>query len=191
MVFTIGHSNHSLERFIGLLKQHGVQVLVDTRSYPASKHACHFDLANLKLAIKDAGMRFVYLGRQLGGRPPNKAYYDDEGRVLYDRLAQSDAFLAGISRLERGLRQYRVALMCSEENPAFCHRRLLIGRVLGERGIRLLHIRGDGTVESEAELQATLEDGKQLGLFAETEASTWKSTLSVSRRKQHPCSLKR
>ena len=84
----------------------------------------------LKLALQEAGIRYLYLGRELGGRPEGDEFYDDEGHVLYDRVAATCLFQEGLSRLERGIREYKVAMLCAEENPAACHRRLLVGRVL-------------------------------------------------------------
>jgi uncharacterized protein (DUF488 family) len=94
----------------------------------------------------------LFLGKELGGRPESSEFYDAEGFVLYSRIAESPLFLEGIERLITGITTYRVALMCGEENPANCHRRLLVGRVLAKRGVSVRHIRGDGTVQDEDEL---------------------------------------
>jgi hypothetical protein len=98
----------------------------------------------------------------LGGRPDDKRYHDSDGHVLYGLLAEGDGFKAGIGRLLRGAREHRVALMCNEENPAECHRRLLVGRVLVEKGVRVLHIRGAGRIEPEEGLVAA-EQQSQAG----------------------------
>ncbi|MDO8671596.1 MAG: DUF488 domain-containing protein, partial [Dehalococcoidia bacterium] len=95
-------------------------------------------------------------------------------------LADSPAFLQGIERLIKGIRQYKVAIMCSEEDPKDCHRRLLICRVLKEKGIAITHIRGDGKVEQEDDL-GNLEmnlgrDNLQLPLFLPGDRLEWKST---------------
>jgi uncharacterized protein (DUF488 family) len=184
-VLTIGHSNHTVEHFLGLLKAHAVQVVVDARSQPYSKYATQFDHEALKLALQDAGIRYVYLGRELGGRPEGDEFYDDEGHVLYDRVAATSLFLEGLSRLERGIREYTVAMLCAEENPAACHRRLLVGRVLIDRGIQVEHIRGDGRIQTEEEVAAQTDpDRDQLSLFGKAEAEPWKSIPSVLRKKR-------
>src|SRR5437870_4228181 len=115
--FTVGHSNHSLHDFLALLASHAIEVLVDTRSHPYSKYVTHFNREELAAALKQAGVKYLYLGRELGGRPDEEEYFDAEGHVLYYRVAKSRLFLEGIERLEAGSRQYRVALMCSEEDP--------------------------------------------------------------------------
>jgi uncharacterized protein (DUF488 family) len=184
-VFTIGHSNHTVEHFLGLLKSQGVQVIVDTRSQPYSKYATQFDHEALKAALQDAGIRYLYLGRELGGRPEGDEFYDDEGHVLYDRVAATGLFQEGLSRLERGIGEYNVAMLCAEENPAACHRRLLVGRVLLERGIRVEHIRGDGRIQTEEEVAAEADPNQdQLQLFQTAEAEPWKSIPSVLRKKR-------
>jgi len=183
VVYTVGHSNVAQEAFIALLKQHGMEVLVDVRSQPYSKYVPHFNAGALKPAILAAGMKYLYLGKELGGRPDDKRYYDSDGHVLYGLVAESEEFKAGIERLLRGAREHRVALMCNEENPAECHRRLLVGRVLSERGVRILHIRGDGRIEPEEELAAAeqpADTGQQEFTFAVHERPAWKSTRSVS-----------
>ncbi len=128
-------------------------------------------------------MKYLSLGKELGGRPEDKRYYDSSGHVLYGLVAEGDEFKGGIERLVRGAREHRVALMCNEENPAECHRRLLVGRVLVEKGARVLHIRGDGRIEPEEELAAAeqqAEAGQQEFGFAAQEKPVWKSTRSVS-----------
>jgi uncharacterized protein (DUF488 family) len=184
-VLTIGHSNHAVEHFLGLLTSHDVQVVVDARSQPYSKYAAQFDQDELKLALQDAGIRYLYLGRELGGRPDGDEYYDDEGHVLYDRVAATGVFQKGLSRLERGIREYDVALLCAEENPAACHRRLLVGRVLLDHEIQVDHIRGDGRIQKEEEVAAEAgPDRDQLSLFQKAEAEPWKSIPSVLRKKR-------
>jgi hypothetical protein len=104
---------------------------------------------------------------------------------LYDRVAATSHFLEGLSRLERGIREYNVAMLCAEENPATCHRRLLVGRVLLDRGILVEHIRGDGRIQTEDEVAAEADpDRDQLSLFQKAEAEPWKSIPSVLRKKR-------
>jgi uncharacterized protein (DUF488 family) len=136
----------------------------------------------MQRSLERAGIRYVFLGAELGGRPADPAYYDANGHVVYGRLHGDARFQAAISRLETGMERFRVALVCGEESPAHCHRRLLIGRVLTERGNTMLHIRGDGRVESDAQVAAgsgkPLVDA-QAELFAEVEEDKWRSTASV------------
>lgn len=191
-LYSIGHSNHPLDAFLDLLRSHGIEVLLDVRSAPYSRYVPHFNPANLKTALKEAGFQYIYMGKELGGRPEGAEFYDAEGHVRYDRLAASPLFLAGLDRLITGAARYRVAMMCSEENPTDCHRRLLITRVLAGRGIPVQHIRGDGRIESEAALAAAERSAEeaagQLSLFDEREIKAWKSIRSVSPKKAPPSS---
>lgn len=174
-IFTIGHSNHSLEKFLGLLEKQEIDVLVDVRSHPASRYAPHFNKDEIKKAAKGRGVKYLFLGRELGGRPEGDEFYDKDGRVDYGRVAQSDTFREGVRRLNDGAERFRVALMCSEENPAGCHRELLVGRVLREEGVEVRHIRGTGSIQSEedhAEDQLALFQGKQ-------ERKEWKSVKPI------------
>jgi uncharacterized protein (DUF488 family) len=184
---TIGHSNHSADHFLQLLKSHQIEVVVDTRSRPYSNYATHFDQSPLKQSLTTNGVQYLYLGRELGGRPEGDQYYDAKGHVLYHRVAESELFLQGLARLESGMQKFRIALLCAEENPAHCHRRLLITRVLIERGIHVDHIRGDGRLQSESDLARELDDSAdQIPLFEETKDDAWKSIPSVSRKKPQP-----
>jgi uncharacterized protein (DUF488 family) len=186
--FTLGHSNHPIETWLNLVRQHGVEVVVDIRSSPYSKYAPQFDKVDIQRSLEEAGFRYLFLGAELGGRPANTAYYDASGHVLYSRLRNDAHFLAAIERLETGMERFHVALLCGEENPAHCHRRLLIGRVLTERGHTMLHIRGDGRLESDdivaAEARKPLVD-TQPALFAELDEDQWRSTASVLPKKAH------
>jgi uncharacterized protein (DUF488 family) len=182
-LFTIGHSNHALETFLALLQRHIIDCIADVRSQPYSRYAPHFDASNLKSALRDAGVAYVPLGRELGGRPDEETMYDPAGHVLYGRVAESAIFREGIERLERGSREHRVAMMCSEENPADCHRHLLVARVLTERGTAVTHIRGDGRMESYEDVERERTGNsreKQSLLFPETEDDAWRSIRSVS-----------
>lgn len=185
-LFTVGHSNHSLDAFVALLRQHAIEVLVDVRSQAHSRYSPQFDAPELKVSLPESVIRYLFLGRELGGRPDGEQYYDGEGHVRYDRIAETPLFHEGIARLERGVEQYRVAIMCSEENPTECHRRLLIGRVLGEKGVEVVHIRGDGRLQPEDELKAeeraSSAEAMQLPLFGSepAEEKPWRSTRSVS-----------
>lgn len=194
-IFSIGHSDHSLENFLNLLSDYHIEVLVDVRSHPYSKFVSHFNMKAIKEGLKKAGIKYLHLGQELGGRPNGKEFYDTEGYVLYFRVAESPSFLRGIKRLENGIKKYRVAIMCSEEDPSGCHRRLLVGRVLADMGIVLDHIRGDGRLQTEEEItkneMSRHNDERQARLFEEPGEIKWKSIQSVLLRGQRPSSSER
>jgi uncharacterized protein (DUF488 family) len=183
LIYTIGHSNHTLEHFLKLLQTYQIEVLVDIRSHPYSGYSPQFNAFALQATVIEAGIRYLFLGKELGGQPSGEQFYDADGHVLYSRVADSPFFQSAISKLEDEVLQSRMALMCSEENPAECHRRLLVGRVLAERGIEVAHIRGEGRVQTEEELHreeaADRQGHLQLSLFDTSEVMEWKSTQSV------------
>jgi uncharacterized protein (DUF488 family) len=188
-VFTVGHSNHPLETFLALIEQYRIGLIVDVRSSPYSAYVSEFNKEAARTHLASRGVGYLFLGDLLGGRPEGEEFYDEEGYVLYDRLAQSPRFQRGIGRLLDRIRSSRAALLCGEEDPTQCHRRRLVGRVLGERGVNVLHIRGDGHLQSEEEVakQERFRKTKgQMTLFDLEEAEPWRSTRSVSPRNRQP-----
>lgn len=192
-LFTIGHSNHSLETFLGLLRQNRIEVLIDTRSAPFSRFSPHFNRDDLKRSVEEEGMKYGFYGKELGGRPQDEDFYDEAGHVLYSQVAKSWLFNEGIERLMKGIAKYRVAIFCSEEDPSVCHRRLLVSRVLFQQGVTVFHIRGDGTIvtEQELQLQEEAQNGdKQPTLFDEEgKSGEWKSIQSVLHKVRQHTSL--
>ena len=136
-LFTIGHSNQALDHFLSLLQGHGIEAVADVRTVPWSRYVPQFNAKALGAALASRGIDYVPLGRELGGRPAGDEFYDEEGRVLYGRLAGSAAFQDGLDQVLARARTSRIALLCSEEDPGRCHRHLLIGRVLRERAVGL------------------------------------------------------
>jgi uncharacterized protein (DUF488 family) len=177
-ICTVGHSRHEISALLDLLRQHQIEVVADVRSHPSSRYNPQFNRNSLRSSLLAAKIEYVFLGQELGGRPPEPEFYDAGGHVLYGAVAKSERFGAGLERLLTGAGTYRVAILCSEENPENCHRHLLVGRVLAGRGIAVHHIRGDGSVISEDDLGRLSEDTAQGALFGE-DAAAWKSARSV------------
>ncbi|MEU7748219.1 DUF488 domain-containing protein [Nonomuraea sp. NPDC049158] len=146
-LLTIGHSTHSFSIFLNLLRQHGITAVADVRSIPVSRFTPQFNRDIAKRGLYDAGIKYVFLGKELGARTNDATCYVD-GRVQYRRLAQTSEFASGIKRLLQGARTERIAIMCTEQEPLDCHRTVLIARVLAEHGVAIDHIHGDGHAES-------------------------------------------
>lgn len=155
LIFTIGHSTHSMERFIELLAKHGVTALADVRSAPYSRIAPQFRREALATALQARGIAYVFLGRELGARRDEPEVYDG-GIARYERVACTEAFTRGMERVEQGIAKFRVTLMCAEKDPITCHRALLVARQLSLRGHAIEHIREDGTTESTASVEERL-----------------------------------
>ena len=169
-VFTIGHSTHSVEDFIALLVQHGITALGDVRSTPYSRYNPQFNREALKPALKERGIQYVFLGAELGGRSADPACYE-HGRLCYDRVVRTALFSSGLDRVEKGCRQYKLALMCAEKEPLNCHRTLLLAPELAARGLEVVHIHADGMLESHEHACTRLSAADPgPGLFAAAEA---------------------
>lgn len=146
-IYTIGHSTHDIDHLLALLDQHGVTAVADVRSVPASRFTPQFNRDALKRSLADVGIKYVFLGRELGARSDDPSCYID-GQVQYARLAQAPAFAEGIDRLLNGMATERIVLTCAEQEPLECHRTILVSRVLAGRGTFVNHIHGDGRLES-------------------------------------------
>lgn len=148
MIYTIGHSNHPIDRFIALLQRHGIDAVADVRSTPYSRFNPQFRKEKLQAALGEAGIRYVFLGEELGARSKDPACYDESGRASYARLAATDLFRRGIERLLTGMQDHRIAIMCAEREPLDCHRTILVARELEKAGAPISHILADGSLES-------------------------------------------
>jgi uncharacterized protein (DUF488 family) len=145
-VFSVGHSTHSVEHLLGLLKQHSITAICDVRSRPYSRMNPQFNREPLRDALRAEGIAYVFLGKELGARSDDRSCYRD-GQVQYDLLAATVSFRSGLKRVREGSEKYRVALMCAEKDPLQCHRTILISRHLVVEGVDVCHILADGTVE--------------------------------------------
>ncbi len=164
-VYTIGHSNHTWEEFLLLLERHRIDAVADVRSHPYSRHVPRFNKSEIQRNLQEAGIAYAFLGRELGARSENPSHYQG-GRICFDRLARGEAFGHGIERVLEGAGKYRIALMCAEKDPLDCHRGILVARRFRERGVEVLHILADGTIEPHKETERRMLAG--LGM-AETD----------------------
>ena len=168
-LFTIGHSNHSIETFIELLLEHNVTALADVRSHPYSRYLPHVNRIQIENSLKSTKMKYVFLGKELGARPKDPECYVD-GKAVYEKIAATELFSEGIKRVMKGLNNYRVALMCAEKDPIVCHRAILVCQHLrNERDLEINHIKSNGDLESHYKLEDRLlarHGLKQLALAA-------------------------
>ena len=155
IILTIGHSNHTLDFFLDLLNGHGVTALADVRSAPYSRFNPQYNREQLAAKLNVAGIRYVYLGRELGGRSDDRSCYEN-GLIRYDRLACTPLFSNGLRRILHGAKRYNLALMCAEKEPLHCHRTLLIGHELDKLGLEVSHIVPDGRPEPHADAMERL-----------------------------------
>jgi uncharacterized protein (DUF488 family) len=154
-ILTIGHSNHSIEKFLELISNSGIDMVVDVRSAPFSRMFPHYNQENLKKSLAKNSIGYLFLGDYIGGRSNDPEDYVD-GQVVYRLLAKKESFKTGLGRLKDGSSKYRIAIMCSEKEPLDCHRTLLVSEALAVMGINVEHIHADGYIESHRDALARL-----------------------------------
>ncbi len=143
-IHTIGHSTVTIEAFVEHLKYHKIDTVVDVRSTPYSRFANQFNKEILAATLKNKGILYIYLGDTLGARHTKSTLLFEDGKVDFSKVAVSDNFVGGMSRVEDGVRkEYKITLMCSEKNPIECHRFSLLSCYLSEKGYPIKHLVGE------------------------------------------------
>lgn len=145
-IYTIGHSNHKWETFLPLLQQHGIELLVDVRSRPVSRFAPFANRGRFPALLARENVKYLFMGEALGGRPGDLSLYGEDGKPDYEKMAEDYSVTAGIAELVTVVENSKTAIMCSEEDPAGCHRLLLIAPALEALGVEALHIRKNGEI---------------------------------------------
>ncbi len=151
-IYTLGHGRLPAQKLIGLLKAHGVRLVVDVRALPFSRANPEANQQTLARALKEAGIEYLWMGDRLGGKPRGR-----KGPLNVAEKLEDPRFWEGIEALLKLKEETTLALLCAEEDPRRCHRRFLVTRALLERGVppeEVRHLRHDGRVETEAELLA-------------------------------------
>lgn len=154
-VLTIGHSTLPYERFLALLRHASVNAIADVRTAPYSRHLPHFNREALRDELRHDNIAYVFLGEELGGRPKDKDFFC-HGVADYEKMARTDSFAKGLDRVIDGAKKYRIAMMCSEHDPLDCHRCLLVGRALHDRGVTIRHVLSSGQIVDHDMIEAKL-----------------------------------
>lgn len=169
MIYSIGHANREFDDFIKLLQTYEIDYLIDVRSSPYSKMFPVYNRETFSSLLKQHGFIYVYLGDVLGGLPKDSSCYieytDKKNEVArkidYSKIEKKDFFIKGLERLknsqEKGL---KAVVMCSELNPEECHRSKLIGLSLQKEGIIMQHIKKNGKLIDQNEINLLINGGK-------------------------------
>lgn len=166
-VYTVGYGTRDIDSFIGVLRRYDIAYLIDVRSRPYSRYKPDFSKEPLEERLREAGIRYVYMGDSLGGLPIDRTCYDENDRVDYAKVAERDFYLSGIERLAKAQSQgLTVTIMCSEGKPENCHRSKLIGKTLARRGMPVAHIDENDQLISQDDVLLRLTDG-QPSLFGD------------------------
>lgn len=180
-IFTVGHSTQSGAQFIERLKHHGIMVVADVRSAPYSRHNPQFNREALRSELKEHGIRYLFMGKELGARSEDECCYVGD-KVQYDLLARTTLFQSGVSRVLDGSEKYKIAMMCAEKEPLECHRTILIARELERRGARVVHILEDGSAEAHPCTMLRLVD--RLGISSADMFRSERATLEEAYSRQ-------
>ncbi len=148
-IFTIGHSNHPIERFVALLQAAGVRLLADVRSMPYSRRVPQFNRERLRETLKSAGVGYRHFGDALGGKPQG-------GTRDYSAMARTPAFAAALDAVIGEAGRRPLTLMCAERDPMDCHRTILVSRHLATREVEIVHLLADGGRRAHADVEAEL-----------------------------------
>ena len=166
--FTIGHSNRSLEEFVELLSGVNIELLADIRTIPRSRANPQFNEDTLPEALADFHISYEHMAALGGLRDKAEAiprdvngFWTNESFHNYADYALSKQFRAGFDRLLEQGRDLRCAMMCAEAVWWRCHRRIIADYLL-LRGRTVLHLMGNGRVETARMTPAARERDGQL-----------------------------
>jgi uncharacterized protein (DUF488 family) len=156
--YTIGHSNHSLDVFLSLLKKNHINFLIDVRSYPYSKYTPQFDKTNLEQYLKSKNIDYSYFGNELGGLQKDPSVLLPDGRTDYNKVREKKEYQKCIDYLLTQIHNgKRISLMCVEKDPFDCHRFVLLSYSLKIEGIQVFHILENGELLSNEILEGKLQ----------------------------------
>lgn len=156
-IYTIGHSTHSIEFFIGLLKPYNINCVIDVRTSPYSRMAPQFNKDALIASLKQQNIQYAHFNKEFGARHTSPVLLDEQKKVDFDRVRETPAFKSGVARLKEAVTlNFVVALMCSESEPFDCHRFSMISCQLVKEDFNVLHIMKGGNFISNADLEEQL-----------------------------------
>ncbi|MBN1962535.1 MAG: DUF488 domain-containing protein [Deltaproteobacteria bacterium] len=165
-IFTIGYGAQTPATLLKHLKRAKIKYVVDVRSIPYSRYQPDYSKEVFEQFLDKNGMRYVFMGDLLGGRPKDDDCYID-GKVAYAKIRSKEYFKRGLVRIINAFKQgLNICLLCSESKPTQCHRAKLIGCALSDEGVQVLHLLPNGTSCTQQEVVRELTKGQQ-NLFAE------------------------
>ena len=172
MIYTIGYADYNINDFVGVLLKYNISILFDVRSIPFSRYYSDFNKEQLCRVLLNNKITYIFVGDKLGGKPKNSKLYTNN-IVDYNKMLLDDHFKNGLDSIVEN-QQRNICLMCSEKKAINCHRSILLGRVLSNLGLSVLHIEKDIPLLSQKDIEQELKniyfpDGGQTSLFDENE----------------------
>ena len=154
ILYTIGHSNGTLEKLLSLIKLAGVNCIIDVRSMPASAYSPHFNKESLNQFLRIKGVLYGHFGEEFGARRTDSVV---AGQVNFEKAVTTEAFLRGVRRIENGLTKgFKIAFMCSEAKPLECHRFSMISRYFVDQGYEVNHILHSEEIVPHSDLESEM-----------------------------------
>ncbi len=157
-IYTIGHSNYTLEDFICRLRKYDIEYVADIRGTPYSKYNKQYDKNVIAANLNLYGVKYVYMGKEFAAQRQDRSLYLPGGYADFEKVKRDADFLSGVERLKRGTEKgYCIALMGARQNPVECHRYALVGRWLTTYGFEVRHILHEGGVATQSQLEEVLK----------------------------------
>lgn len=152
-IYTIGHSNYSLERLVEMLRFFNIDCVVDIRGTPYSKYNIHFNKEVIEESLKRAGFTYIYMAKEFAAKRENKTSYNKEGYSDFEKVINEEDFKLGIERLKLGIKKgFNIVLLGAMQDPIRCHRSVLVGRELIKHGFNVKHILDDYSLASQDDI---------------------------------------
>lgn len=152
-IYTIGHSNYSLERLVEMLRFFNIDCIVDIRGTPYSKYNIQFNKEVIEESLKRAGFTYIYMAKEFAAKRENKTSYNKEGYSDFEKVINEEDFKLGIERLKLGIKKgFNIVLLGAMQDPIRCHRSVLVGRELIKHGFNVKHILDDYSLASQDDI---------------------------------------
>ena len=171
-IYTIGYTSFLINDFIDTLIRNNITCVIDVRSTPFSQHYSDYNKDTLEISLKNRGILYRNYAHEFGARQENRIFYSNEGYLDFSKFISSEQFLEGVNKVTKGIKKgYAFALMCAEKDPINCHRSIMLGKGFKECGFTVEHIKADGKIETQGEIEKRLldmyfKDRQQLSLFS-------------------------
>lgn len=156
-IFAIGHSNYPYDKLIEMIKKYGIDCVVDIRETPYSKYNTQYNRESLRENLKSSGFTYVYMGHEFGAKRQTKESYNDDGYADFEKVIKEELFLKGIERITKGLQMgYKIVLLGAMQEPIRCHRSIMLGKYLNEKGFDVKYIMHEGNIVNQDYIEEDL-----------------------------------
>lgn len=156
-IFAIGHSNYPYDKLIEMIKKYGIDCVVDIRETPYSKYNTQYNREVLRENLKSSGFTYVYMGHEFGAKRQTKESYNDDGYADFEKVIKEELFLKGIERITKDLQMgYKIVLLGAMQEPIRCHRSIMLGKYLNEKGFDVKYIMHEGNIVNQDYIEEDL-----------------------------------